>query len=90
MNAAFCCLALLANSLFRPGTLLLGLGISHAVFCAGLSLANFFLAQQTEVKLMRCTGCYWHGPFSDVHFGRCPRCGHHSLKDDNRTVLIHS
>ncbi len=90
MSAALCCLVLLGNAVMRPGMLLLGLGLPHACFCGVLALANFFLAQETEAKIMRCVDCYWHGPSTRVHFGRCPKCGHHSLKDDNQTVLIHS
>ena len=85
--AGMSALVLMGNALFRPETTLFGLCWPHGLFCASLAVATHFLGQESEVKVYRCTSCYWRGPATDVRFGRCPKCRQHSLKDENITVL---
>ena len=90
VGAAVCCVVLLGNGAFRPATSLFGLTWVHGLFCAGLAVGNYLLAQESEVRVLRCAACYWRGPSTQVRFGRCPKCGSHKLKDENRTVIIHA
>ena len=88
LSSLVCFLVLLVNAWLRPETDLFGLGWPHGLFCGILALSNYLLAQEDEVKVVRCRSCFWHGPATEAHFGRCPACGEHSLRDEKRTVLL--
>jgi len=90
LGSGLCFVILMGNALFRPDTMLFGLSWPHALFCAGLAVGTYFLGQESEVRVLRCSSCFWHGPSTEARFGRCPHCGQSQLKDEKRTVLIHA